>query len=471
MVRVTEPFTTLTKNSPLLTMPKRIRCRAFHRVGISIGLFCGIVVFSTLCHARIFNIKQKEEVSIGYENTLYLLKKYVSDKGASVIVSSEFYDLLRKKKFFDGRSLDNLNTYVDMGSTQVSLKGRYYRPIRPWNDLKKVTDELTLVSDRPGLRNNLIIVLVDQPDAFSLPGGFIFLTSGMLKVLGFLQPDGTPNTMADLSPTAGVIAHEIAHVAKRHSAKSIERRMSQRFFLNVLLSVLANKGKLDWWMEEAAAMGIDIHNRHRSRGQERTADRLGLTYIQKSGKHRPEGLVEALSKLLKLPHSDAPDFMRTHPSLSDRCNALRASIRGQKTFVSTVSADVGPKPEEEKLNTVWILPFAYERGFNDGKNSVEVGMVVIPVEYVGYFSSSIEYEAGFQGQVHFYPMGGMQGLDLSLGAGSAANINFVRAGVGYRSPWPLALRIGLDFLSADNTDIYGNSVVGTGINLGFGFRF
>ena len=117
-------------------------------------------------------------------------------------------------------------------------------------------------SERPALPWSF--KLVDDPmvNAFALPGGFIFITRGIMAAL---------NSEAEL---AGVISHEIGHVTARHSASQMSRQQFQQIGLGVgsiLSSDVAS-------VAGVLSAGLGLLNLRYSRGDESQSDELGVRY-------------------------------------------------------------------------------------------------------------------------------------------------------------------------------------------------
>jgi predicted Zn-dependent protease len=142
------------------------------------------------------------------------------------------------------------------------------------------------------------IVNQDAPNAFALPGGFIYVSRGLLALT---------NNVDEL---ACVLGHEIVHVVRRHAAgrQSMQRALPPIFQFQA--------------MKQAAAYGRD---------QERESDRLGQSLAGLSG-YDPQGMADFLTQLeyterLRLGFSRMPNFMDTHPATRDRVAAAESRAR------------------------------------------------------------------------------------------------------------------------------------------------
>jgi predicted Zn-dependent protease len=166
------------------------------------------------------------------------------------------------------------------------------------------------------------VVEMEEPNAFALPGGHIYVSRGLLEL---------SNSEAEL---AGVIAHEIAHVSPRHAAQR-DTRAKATTILTVLGAVAAAAAGA---VDVAAGIGqfgglagagmLAAYGRE----QEREADRIGLDIVVQAGVD-PRGLPAFLRSLenrarLELGASRLPGFFDTHPATPERVaeTATRAEV-------------------------------------------------------------------------------------------------------------------------------------------------
>jgi predicted Zn-dependent protease len=145
----------------------------------------------------------------------------------------------------------------------------------------------------------------EEVNAFALPGGFFFVNSGLL-----LDADNE----AEL---AGVMAHEIAHVAARHTTRQLTR---YQFANYMSLPLIFIGGGIGLAAREAAGIGLPVTFLKFSRGFEAEADYLGIQYMYKAG-YDPNEFVNFFEKIQaqekKKPGSMAKVFS-DHPQTPDR---------------------------------------------------------------------------------------------------------------------------------------------------------
>jgi beta-barrel assembly-enhancing protease len=149
-----------------------------------------------------------------------------------------------------------------------------------------------------------------QLNAFSVPGGHIFITSGILEI------------MDSEGELAGLLGHEITHVTHHHIAKQIEqqKKISLATLAAVLLGVLARDPTV-----AAAAITGSLATAQTlmlkySREDEDEADNYGFKYMSRAG-FDPKTMIDLLDKLRRwgsFGSEGIPAYMQTHPLTGDR---------------------------------------------------------------------------------------------------------------------------------------------------------
>jgi len=159
------------------------------------------------------------------------------------------------------------------------------------------------------------IKVIDSDDinAFALPGGFFYVNSGLI-----LAAD-------EEAELAGVMAHEIAHVAACHAARENTRGSLMQMATIPLIFV---GGGVGYAAYEAAGLAVPLTFMHFSRGFETEADYLGLQYLYKSG-YDPQAFISFFEKVQaqekKKPGTLAKAFS-THPQTPDRIEKSQHEI-------------------------------------------------------------------------------------------------------------------------------------------------
>ena len=184
-----------------------------------------------------------------------------------------------------------------------------------------------------GVSYRFHVIDMEAPNAFALPGGPVYISRGLLALL---------NSEDEL---AGVLGHEIGHIADRHSA----RRQAAATPLAILIgvptgivsSVAPRLGRLA--SLPAAIVGGAAISAY-SRQQEHAADRLGVEYASAAG-YEPGALADALAALERehALHGKSPNrasFFASHPTTPDRAQRLRDHARDLRPGAgSPIAAD------------------------------------------------------------------------------------------------------------------------------------
>ena len=144
-----------------------------------------------------------------------------------------------------------------------------------------------------------------QINAFALPGGFITVNMGLLE-----NAEGGEEV-------AAVVAHEMAHVARRHGAQRILRQLGGFAVISMLF------GGTD--IEVPATLLGNLASTAYDREQESEADELGRSALVKAG-ISPLGMVHFFERLAQ-EHGSPPALLSTHPDPGDRASAARAAAQ------------------------------------------------------------------------------------------------------------------------------------------------
>jgi predicted Zn-dependent protease len=188
-----------------------------------------------------------------------------------------------------------------------------------------IGSRLAAHSEIPGAEFRFTVLDSEVVNALSLPGGWIYVTRGLLALMG------------DEAELAGVLGHEIGHVTARHAAQRHSRATAANIGSTVLGVVLGAVGVPG--MGQVAQIGSTFWLQGYSRDNEFEADGLGLRYMARSG-YDPEAMAGMLEKLreqarleaLKTGRSpdgvDDTDFLATHPRTIDRVREAAREVGG-----------------------------------------------------------------------------------------------------------------------------------------------
>ena len=182
---------------------------------------------------------------------------------------------------------------------------------------------LARASERPNLPWHFTVVDEPAVNAFALPGGYIYLTRGILAFLN------------DEEQLAGVLGHEIGHVTARHSAQQYTQATSAGLGLTLLSIFVPETRPLQGLAETALGVLFLKHGRD----DELQADRLGAQYTAKTG-WDPRGVAGMLRTLQRLDEASGsnrgvPNFLATHPAPADRVQRVLAYVQENPLPVGT----------------------------------------------------------------------------------------------------------------------------------------
>jgi beta-barrel assembly-enhancing protease len=169
----------------------------------------------------------------------------------------------------------------------------------------------------------------DSINAFALPGGFFFVNSGLLLAA---------KTEAEL---AGVMAHEIAHVAARHGTRQDSRQQFAQYMTIPL--IFMGGGWASYGIRQAASVLIPIGFLKFSRAFEKEADNLGLQYMYKTG-YDPVAFVdffETIQAQDKTKKGAISQYFSSHPPTDDRITDtqknIQANLEARPEYLVTTS--------------------------------------------------------------------------------------------------------------------------------------
>jgi len=180
--------------------------------------------------------------------------------------------------------------------------------------------EMGKISHRPNLEYHVKVVDSPVVNAFAVPGGYIYLTRGIIAQL---------NNEAEMM---GVLAHEMGHIAARHS---VSQQSKQQLAQLLLIGGMIASEKFAQYAQYAL-QGMQLLFLSFSRDDERQADALGVEYSSKMGydAHKMADFFKVLQKMsLSESEGGVPTFLSTHPDPGDRYNNVNAqATEWQKTL-------------------------------------------------------------------------------------------------------------------------------------------
>ena len=175
--------------------------------------------------------------------------------------------------------------------------------------------------ERPELSWRFAVLDDAEANAFAAPGGYVFITRGLLS------------TLRNEAELAGVLAHEIAHVLRKHQLAAIKKSMRTSLGTEFLSEKVEQKalrtgnGQLTPWLRDLAGLGTQLYVRGLDKDDEFEADRMAVVLAARAG-YNPYGLPSVLQSLqtVNADHAGLTLLFKTHPPFNARLDALSAAM-------------------------------------------------------------------------------------------------------------------------------------------------
>ena len=289
------------------------------------------------------------------------------------------------------------------------------------------------ISERPNLPWSFAVV--DQPaiNAFALPGGYIYITRGILPFL---------DNEAEL---AGVLGHEIGHVTARHSAQQYTRAVGGTVGLAALGIFVPGARPFG----DIAGQGLAVLFLKYGRDDELQADGLGARYAVRQN-WDPADVPGMLSTLGRLAEADGsskgvPNFLSTHPEplarvkeIAPQVEMLRAGrtdlMRDREALLRRVDGVIfGDNPEQGIVRGAAFLhpPLRFRVDFPNGwdiQNSPEQVVAKAPNADVYMLLQAVQQPQG--ANIQEIALNSMRGAGFQAVSGERVTINGINAFVG-----------------------------------------
>ncbi|MBI3332471.1 MAG: M48 family metalloprotease [Candidatus Omnitrophica bacterium] len=184
--------------------------------------------------------------------------------------------------------------------------------------LDRVGQRIAAVADRKDIVYQFAIVEEKEPNAFALPGGIVYVTSGLMELV---KSD---------DELASVLGHEVGHLTARHVVKRIQGALGLELLQILAVGAGSTDSRTRQGMDLAFASLLTAY----SQNDELEADRLGARYMKRAG-FQPGAAITFLTRLrdhtLKEPLREF-SYFRTHPYFSDRLRVVRQESEGKISF-------------------------------------------------------------------------------------------------------------------------------------------
>jgi Putative Zn-dependent protease, contains TPR repeats len=181
--------------------------------------------------------------------------------------------------------------------------------------INRVGRWLASQTERSDLPWHFGVLNTESVNAFAAPGGYVFVTRGLLRV---------SNTESEL---AGVLAHEISHVLRRHHLEAIRKQAMREIAADLVGEAVKQQG---FNAEPFIRQGMELYARGLDRDDEFESDLIGVVIATRAG-YEPYGLPRTLRTLNGMNASDSnlKLLFSTHPPVNERLLRLDQQMTGK----------------------------------------------------------------------------------------------------------------------------------------------
>lgn len=199
----------------------------------------------------------------------------------------------------------------------VAAYGGAYTHRRTENMLSQIVTRLLAAARQPRTSFKITILDSEEVNAFALPGGYIYVTRGILALAN------------DTSELAAVLAHEIAHVTLRHARARTNRVATSELVDKVIIGVLGGDAQTDQGVARSKLSLAAF-----SQGQELSADEEGVKIAGRAGydPHAAARFLEAMNRFAgfsSAQENQGEDFLSSHPSTPNR---IHRAVEAARSF-------------------------------------------------------------------------------------------------------------------------------------------
>jgi predicted Zn-dependent protease len=230
--------------------------------------------------------------------------------------SDDPYEQFRGARYSNAGLISERNE-IKLGSQLNVEVGKRYKLIADGQvRANRIGQRVARASLRPNLPYTFHVMRDEQINAFSGPGGHIYVTDALMR-------------RANDDELASVLSHEVGHVVARHSLKTIQQSQTLGGLAELFGSITGVAGDTAGQLGKAAASIVAggllaVHNRE----EEREADFLGVRAMAKAG-FNPAGMVTMFEKLQQLNKTDSSllgSIFNDHPDVQERIDNSRYEI-------------------------------------------------------------------------------------------------------------------------------------------------
>jgi len=212
----------------------------------------------------------------------------------------------RETLFIDTQAEVNLGKGM---ARQISVEMKLLDDPVKRKRLEAIGNKIAAVSDRRDLSYHFNIVKDKEFNAFAIPGGTVYVNYGLMDA-------------ASDDELAAVLAHEVGHIAARHSVKRLQAALGYQLISSVALG-LSGGGQI----LQAVDVVFNVVVLGYSRKDEYLADKLGVKYAKAAG-FNPYGMVTFFQKLKAEGKNTGPSlvFLSSHPPIDERIKQAEKEI-------------------------------------------------------------------------------------------------------------------------------------------------
>jgi predicted Zn-dependent protease len=201
--------------------------------------------------------------------------------------------------------------------------------------VNRVGRAIASVANMPRAQWEFHVIEKKEPNAFCLPGGIIFVYSGIFQ---YARND---------DQLAAVIGHEVAHALARHGAERMSQQLAVALPGVAVAAVIGSESPaLGQAFSRVYGFGSQVgYTLPHSRDQEYEADRIGLILMAKAG-YEPEAAVSFWQNMRKAGGSKPPAFLSTHPANDNRIQTIIKYLPEARSYAPTKAAPFIPPDDD-----------------------------------------------------------------------------------------------------------------------------
>lgn len=240
----------------------------------------------------------------------HLIENTASHSGDASVVAIDVLDAVEGAIQYIQVSNISDEQEVEIGkqtNQQVLQQYQLYDSPQIQQYVSNLGQELLNSSDSRDIPFTFQVVASDEVNAFATPGGFVYVTTGLLRAA------------ENRAQLASVVAHEIAHINERHGIKGLKQAVAAQGIANTV------GVDSDTLAQMAYKLAVDLPQ---SRSFEYEADSSGLKILQQAG-YPPQAFANFLAKLEG--GGGTPEFIRTHPTSENRIEAISQTEANAQT--------------------------------------------------------------------------------------------------------------------------------------------